>query len=68
VDKHDDDSNPNEWRSQWVRFALLSAGIGELPSPDDMDGRSDWIEKAVAGFAMRIQTRAKFAEFWKEGA
>ena len=65
IDKHDDDANPDDWRSQWLRFAKLSPGLGELPSPDDSEERFDWVDKAVASFAKRVQTSAKFTEFWK---
>jgi hypothetical protein len=67
VEEHDDDASSDDWKSQWVRFASLNPGLGELPPTDDTDGRSDWIDKAVAAFAKQLQTRAKFAEFWKEG-
>jgi len=67
VDEHDDYDNPDDWRSQWVRFAMLSPGLGEIPKPDETEDRLDWIEKAVAAFAKRIQVRSKFAEFWREG-
>lgn len=66
IDEHDDDVNLDDWRSQWVKFAKLYPGLGELPEPKDCDGRSDWIDKAVAAFATKLQTRAKFAEFWKD--
>jgi hypothetical protein len=66
LEKHDDDDAPDDWKSQWLRFALLHPGLGDLPDPDDTDGRSDWIEKAVSAFAKGLQCRAKFAEFWKE--
>ena len=65
VKKHDDASNPEDWQSQWVRFASLPPGIGDLPDLEDIDGRTDWIEKAVTAFSKQIQTRAKFSEFWK---
>jgi hypothetical protein len=66
VEKHDDDSNPSEWKSQWVKFASLHPGLGELPEPEDTDGRSDWIDNAVSVFAKQLQVRARFAEFWKD--
>jgi hypothetical protein len=68
VEKHDDDSNADDWKSQWLRFASQNPGLGELPEPEDTEARSDWIEKAVSVFAKQLQTRAKFADFWKEGA
>jgi len=67
VDKHDDYDNVDEWRSQWIRFAKLLPGLGEIPKPDEPEDRLDWIEKAVASFARRIQVRSKFAEFWQGG-
>ena len=67
IEKHDDDANLEDWKSQWIKFASLHPGLGELPGPDDMDGRTDWIDKAVSAFAKQIQARAKFEEFWKDG-
>lgn len=66
VEKHEDDANQDDWKSQWLKFAGLHPGLGELPGPEDIDGRSDWIDKAVAGFAKKMQTREKFAEFWRD--
>jgi hypothetical protein len=66
VDEHDDDANPNDWRSQWIRFASLHPGLGEFPEPEDADERGQWIEKAVAGFSKQLQVRTKFADYWKE--
>jgi hypothetical protein len=66
VDEHDDAANPEDWRSQWIKFASFQPGLGELPEADDVDGRNDWIEKAVSAFAKQLQARIKFAEFWKE--
>lgn len=68
VEKHDDDANPDDWKSQWLRYATLHPGLGELPESEDTEARSDWIDKAVSAFAKQLQTRAKFAEFWQEGA
>ena len=67
IDKHEYDANADEWKSHWVKFALLHPGLGELPEPEDPDGRTDWIDKAVSAFAKQLQARAKFAEFWKDG-
>jgi hypothetical protein len=65
VDEHNDDANPNDWRSQWIRFASLHPGLGDLPEPEDADELGQWIEKAVAGFSKQLQVRTKFAEYWK---
>ena len=66
VDKHDDDANPDDWRSLWVRFAKLSTGLGDLPDSKDIDERFIWIDSAVAAFAKRMQTKERFGEFWKK--
>jgi hypothetical protein len=65
IDEHDDNDSQDDWRSQWVRFAAFLPGLGELPKPEDTDYRLDWIEKAVVGFAKRIQVRNRFAQFWR---
>ena len=67
IEKHDDDTDLEDWKSLWVRFATLQPGLGELPDPDEIEERSDWIDKAVTAFAKQLQCRAKFAEYWKEG-
>jgi len=66
IDKHDDDSDSEDWRSQWIRFAMLNPGIGDLPDVEEAEKRSDWIDQAVKAFAKCLQTRSKFSEFWKE--
>jgi hypothetical protein len=67
LDEHDDYDNREDWRSQWLRFAALLSGLGELPKPDETEDRLDWIDKAVSSFAKRIQVRSRFAEFWRGG-
>lgn len=66
IEEHDDSSNSEDWKSQWLKFASLHPGLGELPGQDDSDGRSDWIDKVVSAFAKQLQARAKFEEFWKD--
>jgi len=66
VEEHDDDIDPNDWKSQWVKFASLHPGLGELPDSADKDGRSQWIEKAGYAFSKRLQVRTRFSEFWRE--
>lgn len=66
VDEHDDDNSLHDWRSQWVRFASLHAGLGELPQTNETEERAQWIEDAVTAFAKQLQGRAKFAEYWKD--
>lgn len=68
VEKHDDESNVDDWKSQWLRFASQNPGLGELPENESVEAQSDWIEKAVSAFATQLHTRARFADFWKEGA
>lgn len=65
IENCDDDSNPDGWMSQWLRFATLFPGLGELPDKEDIEECADWIDKAVAAFSKKLQARAKFAEYWK---
>lgn len=67
IEKHEDDANPDLWQSRWVKFASLFPGLGELPLPDDTDGRNDWIDDAVSAFAKKLQARTKFSEYWEGG-
>lgn len=66
VEEHDDEASPNDWKSQWVKFATLHPGLGELPEPSDAVERALWIDKAVSAFATRLHAKTKFLEFWKE--
>lgn len=67
VERHDYDGSSDGWKSQWIKFACLHPGLGELPEPSDTDERSDWIEKAVSAFAKKLQAGSKFSESWKGG-
>ncbi len=51
--------DPNDWRSQWLRFAVALPGSSSLPRAQD--GFDDWIEVAVAAFARRFNLRSRFA-------
>lgn len=66
LDKHDDNSNSLDWRSQWLRFASLNPGLGDIPEPEDADERGQWIDNAVAAFSKQLQVRAKFIEYWRD--
>ncbi len=68
VDEHDDDANPDDWRSQWVRFSKLFCGLGDLPAPGATDDRFYWIDTAIAAFAKRKQIKERFMDFWKREA
>lgn len=66
VEEHDDTEDGDDWRAQWLRFALLLGGIREVPDvqndPDeDVD---DWIEEAVSAFCHRVRTLKHFQSFW----
>lgn len=67
VDAHDDDADPDDWRSQWSRFAKRLPGLGELPEPDKSVERIEWIDNAVSTFSQRQNTLEKFVEFWQQG-
>jgi len=45
------DTEGDDWRSLWLRFALTLPGDAQLPGEDDVD---DWIDEKVAAFC-RVQ-------------
>ena len=67
IDKYDTIDDREEWRSNWLRFALSLPGISELPSVEDEDRILDWIDDAIAAFARRCELSKVFRTYWKEG-
>lgn len=60
-----DDTNMDDWRSRWIRFATSLPGSDELPNTN-IDDRLDWIQDTVSLFAKKEKLRAQFKEFWRD--
>jgi len=65
VGEHDDDADMTDWRSQWIKFAKVLPGVGDLPDVTNEEDSRNWINDAVSAFAKRIGVRGKFDEFWR---
>jgi hypothetical protein len=65
VEGHSDSETPDNWRSQWLRFAKLLPGVTEPPEQEESDRFDDWIDQAVQAFARRHGVLARFTEFWR---
>ncbi len=59
-----DDTDMNDWRSRWIRFATSLPGSDELPNTSDE--RLDWIQDIVSLFAKKEKLKAQFKEFWRD--
>lgn len=68
IEKYDDESEPGDWKSQWLRFAKELPGVDAIPDTDALEEYEEWIDHVVSVFAKNNQVLLKFAEFWKEGA
>jgi hypothetical protein len=67
IDGRTDDDDPEDWHCQWIRFIRQFPGIGEIPGIEaDVEERMEWIQTAVATFARKQKTLAKFFEFWRD--
>ena len=53
-----EDEDESGWESDWIRFARNLGGLATPPPATDKEGRSNWIEEAVAAFARRHQLKA----------
>ena len=52
-----EDEDESGWESDWIRFARNLGGLATPPPASDKEGRSNWIEEAVAAFARRHQLK-----------
>lgn len=53
-----EDDEENGWQSDWVKFAKMTGGLGEVPAPDFKEERESWIEEAVNMFSNRMEYRS----------
>jgi hypothetical protein len=68
IEKHFDDDNEGDWRSEWLAFGSRLAGSGEPPVADaGGDAFDDWIEEAVAAFARAHGMSDRFRLHWVDG-
>lgn len=67
VEKHFDDEDLSDWRSQWIRYCLLLPGAIALPSDGEQERIDDWIDEIVASFCRRVHARSHFERYWTEG-
>lgn len=66
IEKHDDIEDLEDWKSQWLRFACLLPGVGDIPDLENAENIDDWIESAVAAFSRSYRILDKFVERWNE--
>lgn len=63
-DHNDPDTDPEDWRSLWLRFALGFPGVSGRPPAGFSDAaqqeKRDWIAAAVSGFCDRRRARSLF--------
>jgi hypothetical protein len=69
-DEYFDTDDPDDWRSQWLRFAMLIPGVPEIPEDKtNSDNLRDWASDVVASFCRQQGMLGRFLMFWRpEGA
>ncbi|CAN0483407.1 unnamed protein product, partial [Phaeothamnion confervicola] len=65
IEEHDDPDDHEDWRAQWLRFALLLNGVRDVPdvgkdSEEDVD---NWIEEVVSAFCRRFHILKYYERF-----
>ena len=68
IEKFDDETSSEDWRSQWLQFVRRFPGIEAIPDTDAVEECENWIDSAVSAFAKSNQVFSKFTESWKGGA
>ena len=65
-EEYDDPEDRDDWRAQWLRFALLQGGVQGVPDVrgDSAEYVDDWIEEAVLSFCRRFHALKYFERFW----
>jgi hypothetical protein len=64
--QHRDFDDEFDWRSKWLRFAVLLPGIDrDLPEKDDEEGTRLWISDVVAAFATKLKLGERFSAAWQ---
>lgn len=63
IEKHNDTEDPDDWKSQWLRFASLLPGMNK-PS-DDEEKYDDWINNATEVFGRQYRLLDLFQSFWR---
>ena len=60
VEEPPDLEDTNDWRTQWLRFAMQLHGIGDPPTTGELEDKERWISDAVAAFARQHGALEKF--------
>lgn len=63
-EKHRDTEDSDDWRSRWLCFATRLPGVGDLPTEDNEDRISDWIDSASIAFCHRHNIRTTYERYW----
>lgn len=64
--QHRDFDDEFDWRSRWLRFAILLPGVDrELPGKDEEEATRLWIGEVVAAFANKLKLGEKFCAAWQ---
>jgi hypothetical protein len=65
VDDFDDPTESNDWRGQWLRFAVALPAVSDPPNSEDaIETKIEWIDAAATAFAKHIKAQDRFQEHW----
>ncbi len=66
-DKHDDVDDSEDWRSQWLNFALCLPNVGTKPDLNNEIEVREWIDSAIDAFTRHHETLNLFRDAWAGG-
>lgn len=58
------DTEDDDWRSRWLRFAVSLPGVGDPPAEDDEARLDDWVDTAASAFCRCNNIRATYERHW----
>lgn len=59
----DEECDPDDWQSSWIRFAQEMPGVSQLPAKNVLTSEQDkefWIDEVVRAFCRKWQIRNRF--------
>jgi hypothetical protein len=66
-DEHDDTDDSEDWRSQWLRFALCQPNVGTIPDLNNEIEVYEWIDSVIDAFTRYHETLNLFKNTWTGG-
>jgi hypothetical protein len=64
IDNYREVDDPNNWRSNWLRYSMMLPGIAAPPEEDDETLTENWIDDVVSAFCKKTEMLERFRSYW----